>query len=335
MAGMCADTFPDDMKGLIESLNEIEQYKQIVFYYTDQFLMPPSDPSELFPLIKDKAIFPEILREALTDAGVTPLPSSLDELIALGSEHPEPFNQAILQTAARVAAGLYYEALLSFTSMRQIVAIVGEGNELSTVAVPRFELAVKSELDKQRVSKSDNLPLLGGVQDWPVIFDRHSEKVQLSECLPSYKGILPISDSIEVKLEHAYKRCFNSLSMECEVSYPAADDLNHPRALLLKPPSGSGFLLAMPRPSNMKNFSITLRTGKGIEVAKTESIGTSTESAPARVERNWMTRKETAKAIGKSPDTVDNYCRNGRLEFYKEGREVRISKESVQRYLGQ
>ena len=32
-------------------------------------------------------------------------------------------------------------------------------------------------------------------------------------------------------------------------------------------------------------------------------------------------------------DKSTNYCREGKLESYKAGREVRISRESVQKYL--
>ena len=84
----------------------------------------------------------------------------------------------------------------------------------------------------------------------------------------------------------------------------------------------------------MKNFSITLQTGKGL--GKEEAaVATSSAGKAPKVERNWMTRDEVAEVIKKSKDSVDNYCRAGKLEAIKVGREIRISKASVQRYLDQ
>lgn len=101
---------------------------------------------------------------------------------------------------------------------------------------------------------------------------------------------------------------------------------------LVGPSGGGKTLLAMPRPSNMKNLSITLQTGKGLGKEEPAPAVSKAGKAP-KVERSWMTRDEVAAAIKKSRDSVDNYCRDGKLESAKVGREVRISRESVQRYL--
>ena len=153
----------------------------------------------------------------------------------------------------------------------------------------------------------------------------------LSLLIPREAADLCFPWEISIPMKNVVRNLHKILPERVRAFYPAIDALNHPRSLLIRG-RHNGFLLAMPSPSNLKNLSITLQTGKGITVASTPAPTPEKASAP-QLTRNWMTRSEVAAEIGKSTDTVDNYCRDGVLRFTKAGRQVRITKESVQHYL--
>jgi len=328
---MCADRHKDDMEGLIRALDDSSQYQQIIFHFTDQFLMPPDDPEILLPHLNATKILNHVLTEVMGDDAVQDQFKDATEgaLLEAAHEHSDILHHTILHQATLLAVGLLYETICSFTGGRQIVLIVGEGNEWCSGLLTFFEPATDDELNDQRVS-SKKLPLTGGIQSWPIVFRRLGESAPVHELFPGPDTRLNFSWGVQFDITKPFSRCQHALHTDCQTSYPVEDSLRHPRALLAKGEQ-DGFLLAIPRPSNMKNFSITLRTGKGIQ--KEAPPPEPTGNAPT-VERDWMTRAEVAEVIGKSTDTVDNYCRDGKLEFSKVGREVRITKESVQRYLG-
>lgn len=307
MSGMMADRHADDMKGLLKGLRKCSQYKQIILYPTERFMLPPENLEELLPLADYDAALLEDARK-----------------------HPEHLKKKILSESTPQALSLFYEALFSFANGRHVILICDQGNELSRALLPFYSPATEKELDSQRI-EHDKIPLLSGVKDWPFVFERFDSPLCLARLLPSEEGDMDFPWGTKISGDRLMKRKEHLLTKECPVEFPAEDVLFHPRALLIKG-DRDGFLLAMPRPSNMKNLSITLRTGKGLgkeeEPAEVQSNG----KAPS-IERNWMSRAEVAEAIGKSKDTVDNYVRDGKLEANKVGREVRITKESVQRYL--
>ncbi len=308
MTGMGADRFPDDMKGLLQGLRDCAQYNQLLLYPSERFLLPPENLEELLPL----AEFDEAL---LTDA----------------RRHPEALRSKILKEATIQALSLFYEALLSFvTTGRQVVLICGQGNDLSRASLPFFTSAKEEGLHTQHVG-AQKLPLLSGIKEWPLVFERFESPLKLQTLLPNPTLTKTFPWGTEISAATLLTRKRYLLNTSCPVTFPAEDALLNPRALLIEG-SGAGFLLAIPRPSNMKNFSITLQTGKGLgkpdEPATTLGIGKT-----PKVERNWLSREEVSGLIRKTKESVDNYCRDGKLEAYKVGREVRITKASVQRYL--
>jgi len=306
MTGMMADRYPDDMKGLFQGLQNCAQYKQIIFFLSERFLLPPENLEELLPLA-------EFNKTLLADA----------------RKHPDALRSKILRESTTQALALFYEVLLSFTNGRQVVLICGCGNASSDGSLPFFTSAQEDELDSQRV-EADKLPLLSGIKEWPLVFARVTSPLDLRRLLPGPESTLSFPWDTELLADELLKRK-HLLQTPCPVSFPSEDVLGHPRSLLVEGKRG-GFLLAIPRPSNMKNFSITLQTGKGLGKEESVVATQSTGKAP-KVERNWMTRDEVAEVIKKSKDSVDNYCRAGKLEAIKVGREVRITKASVQRYL--
>ena len=298
MTGMCADRYPDNMKGLIEGLNDCSQYKQIVLYPSKQFLLPPENPDDLIPLLE--------FDEAPQD-----------------SDH--------LKAATILSLSLFYEALLSFASGRQVVLICGDGNDLSRKLLPFFSTVEEKRLYARRV-ETDKLPLLSGIKDWSVLFDRFDDPLSLQKLLPCSEFEMTFPWGTKLSGADLMEHKPHLLCTSCPVKFVAEDALLNPRALLVEG-KRKGFLLAIPRPSNMRNFSITLQTGKGLgalEEPQTASAG----KAP-KVDRNWFSREEASDLIRKTKESVDNYCRNGKLSSYKVGREVRITKESVQQYLNQ
>jgi len=56
---------------------------------------------------------------------------------------------------------------------------------------------------------------------------------------------------------------------------------------------------------------------------------------PERGVRDWLTREEAARALGKTPRTVDRLLARGRLVRQGEGVPVKVSKESVERVAGE
>jgi len=307
MTGMMADRYPDNMTGLLQALRNCAQYKQIIFFFSEYFLLPPENPEDLLPLAV-------LDRSKSKDAG----------------KNPSRFGQEILKDATSEALSLFYETMLSFARGRHIVLICGHGNELSRIALPCFASAKEQRLDTQRV-EADKLPLLSGIKEWPLVFERLPSPPYHHQLLPDSNKTLSFPWSTGLPVVGLWERCGHVLEAECPVSFPSEDVLGHPRSVLIKGNRG-GFLLAIPRPSNMKNFSITLRTGNGLEKEEGSSVVQNKGEAP-KVQRNWLTRKEASELIKKSTDTVDNYCRDGKLKASKVGREVRITRESVQRYL--
>jgi excisionase family DNA binding protein len=334
MAGMSADTSPDDMLGLIGALKGDPAHDFILFHFTDRFFMPPDDPEAVIPLFAETGIVPKVLAHILGEEVFRKLirknPTD-DDLLTEARKHKGVFHKKLLEKATFEALRLFYHAFLSFTGGRHVVLVCGPGSEYSQVLLRFFWPAEEDGLSGKRVYKQ-RLPLIDAVKEWPMVFERHkSDTVKPREMLPG--GMLNFPWSEPIPVETALIACGNALDSNCTVSYPAQDDLNNPRALMMDSPLG-GWLLAIPRPSNMGNFAKGLRTGKGL--AKKQEPETIAE--PVRkvqeVVRNWMTREEAAEMIKLSKDTVDNLRSEGVLvDAPKAGRQVRITKESVQRYL--
>lgn len=300
MTGMCADRYPDNMKGMLEGLRDCSKYKQIILYPSKQFLLPPEN---------------------------------LDDLIPLMESNDDPMDSDLLKAATILSLSLFYEALLSFTPGRQVVLICGNGNDLGRKLLSFFSTVEEKRLYARRV-EADKLPLLSGIKDWPVLFDRFDSPLSLQKLLPhsEFEMTFPWGTKLSGADLLEYKH--HLLCTSWPVEFVAEDSLLNPRALLIEG-KRKGFLLAIPRPANMRNFSITLRTSNGLgapEVPHTTSIA---GSIP-KVDRHWMTREEVAEMIKRSKDTVDNLRSDGTLmDAPKAGRQVRITKESVQRYLNQ
>jgi excisionase family DNA binding protein len=309
MSGMMADRFPDDMKGLLQGLHDCAQYKQIIFFPSERFLLPPENLEELLPLAEfDDALLPDARR------------------------HPDALRSKILKEATIQALSLFYEALLSFvTTGRQVVLICGQGNDLSRALLP-FLKSAKEEGFHNRYVGTDSIPLLSGIKEWPVLFERFESPLALQNLLPNPSLTMTFPWDTQIPAKTLLTRKHLLLEASCPVTFPAEDALLNPRSFLLEG-KRRGFLLAIPRPSNMKNFSITLQTGKGLGKSEEAPAAVQSSGKAPKVERNWMTRDEVSAAIKKSKDSVDNYCRAGRLEATKVGREIRITKASVQRYL--
>ncbi len=310
MTGMCANRYPDNMKGLLEGLCDCSRYKQIILYPSQQFLLPPEHPKELIPLLR--------LGE---DKQKT------------ACQKPPAQDSDILKAATILSLSLFYETLLSFASGRQIVLICGNGNDLSQELLSFFTTVEKTGLHFRRV-EADKLPLLSGIKDWPVLFDRFESPLALQKLLPDHDFGMTFPWNSKISGVNLMKHKHHLLCTSCPVKYIAEDVLLNPRSLLIEG-KRKGFLLAIPRPSNMRNFSITLRTGKGLGAPKPLSIASISGKAP-KVERHWMTRAEVAEITNRSKDTVDNLRSAGTLvNAPKVGRQVRITKESVQQYLNQ
>jgi excisionase family DNA binding protein len=330
MTGMRADHRTDDMEGLLQGLSNTRQYRQIVFYFTKQFLQPPADSEVLLPFVESTGVVMKTLTEGRgQDASEEVAHKSKEERVELAREYPEIFHRRILRAATSTALSLLYENIFSFLGDRQIVLIFTESDGHFCGLFPIASPAPGRSPQDERVT-SQKLPITSGIKDWPIVFSRFDGDVLLPQQLVyGDEAEMPFSWCEPIPVSEILAGCKNALSARCKVTYPATGPLGDPRALLADGNNG-GFLLAIPRPSNMRNFSITLRTGKGIEKAHLQKCEDSPGTVP---ERNWMTRKEVAEAIGKSTDTVDNYCRDGKFEVSKVGREVRISKVSVKGYL--
>ncbi len=331
MSGMCADHATDDMAGLLSALTDTSSYEQIVFCFSDQLLQPPDDPEVLLPYIRAAEIAHKTLAAAVA-------PEELSKLAALSNEdqleearkHPAILHDKILRVATSTAVSLLYETTFSFAGGNQVILIFGQHldrcSDLFKIIIPPI-LTRDSETIRIR---SANLPITSGIKEWPLTFRRFdTDQISIRELAPIEPVHLSFDWTESIPIKEVLAECANLFPGKYPISYPVEDVSKNPRALLVEG-DHDGFLLAIPRPSNMKNFSITLRTGKGI---KKEAQSKEATGAAPTVERDWMTRSEVAKAIGKSTDTVDNYLRDGKLTANKVDREVRIAKESVQRYL--
>ncbi len=300
MTGMCADRSPDNMKGLLEGLCDYSRYKQIILYPSKQFLLPPEN---------------------------------LDDLIPLMESNKDPQDSDLLKAATILSLGLFYEALLSFAFGRQVVLICGDGNDLSRKLLSFFSTVEEKKLYARRV-EADKLPLLSGIKDWPILFDRFDSPLSLQKLLPHSEVEITFPWGKKLSGADLLEHKHHLLCTSWPVEFVAEDALLNPRALLIEG-KRKGFLLAIPRPTNMKNFSITLQTGKGLGAPEVPH-STSIAGRIPKVDRHWMTREEVAEIIKRSKDTVDNLRSDGTLmDFPKAGRQVRITKESVQQYLNQ
>jgi len=311
MTGMQADRYPDNMKGLLQGLRDCSKYKQIILYPSKQFLLPPENLEDLIPLTG----FDE------------------DQQKAACKEHPaQNFN--LVKVSTTLSLSLFYETLLSFVSGRQVVLICGNGNDLSRALLSFFTTVEERRLYNRRV-ETDKLPLLSGIKDWPILFDRLDSPLSLQKLLPHSEFKITFPWGAKLSSADLMEHKHYLLCTSCPVTFVAEDVLLNPRALLIEGKK-NGFLLVIPRPSNMKNFSITLQTGKGVIKEQSSTTTKSPAEKAPKVERHWMTREEVAEIIKRSKDTVDNLRIAGTLvDAPKAGRQVRITKESVQQYLNQ
>ncbi len=331
MSGMCADRIKDDLLGLLSGLADTSKYEQIVFYFSGQLLRPPEDPAVLLPYIRATEVILKTLDEAVETSEFSRISGlTHEEQLEEAQKYPDILHKKILRVATSTAVSLLYETAFSFAGGNQVVLIFGLSLVISSGLFPLVVPAITMRDPKNIRTQSVHLPITAGIKEWPITFRRFdTDQVSVRRLAPNDPIRLALPWTSAIPISEVLVECRNIFSATHPISYPVEDVSKNPRALLVQG-GHNGFLLAIPRPSNMKNFSITLRTGKGIqkETGSAESNG----KAPT-VERNWMIRKEVAEAIGKSTDTVDNYCRDGVLESHKVGREVRISAESVQRYL--
>jgi hypothetical protein len=128
MSGMCADSFPDDMLGLIRALDDSSQYKQVVIYPAGNFLHPPDDPEILLPLLDAGKIARITLEEVSGEEDLARIDSaSPDELLAAARNHTDIFHQVILRLGTLLATELFYETFCSFTALRPCVACLAHG----------------------------------------------------------------------------------------------------------------------------------------------------------------------------------------------------------------
>jgi excisionase family DNA binding protein len=319
------------MEGLLSALTDISTYNKIIFFFTDQLLEPPDDPEVLLPFVNKQ----EVAHKALA-AGAEPNELSklsmlpVQEQIEAARKYPESLRKTILRVATSTAISLLYETVFSFTGGNQVVLIFGRNAQLRFNLFRMIDASVKTREPGQIGISSKNLPITSSIKKWPHRFRRfNTDQVTCSQLAQDDVVGLPFPWTSSIRVPELVKECANILRGEYPISYPVEDVSKNPRALLVEG-HYDGFLLAIPRPSNMKNFSITLRTGNGI---KKEAPAKESDGAAPTVKRDWMTRAEVAEAIGKSKDTVDNYIRDGKLESNKAGREVRITKESVEKYL--
>jgi hypothetical protein len=180
------------------------------------------------------------------------------------SPDEEADEALILRRGTLLALSLFYETICSFTGGRQIILIVDNGSELCEGLLPIYRPAAEDELDDQRVH-TDKLPLLSGIRSWPVVFRRFENRVRLTDLMPRPEADMDFPWGTGFSIDKPLRRCKHVLRSDYEVSYPAEDVLKHPRAVLIKG-DNEGFLLGIPRPSNMKNFSDHAANGaKGSE----------------------------------------------------------------------
>ena len=334
MSGMSADTSPDDLIGLIKTLKREPAHDTILFHFTDRFFMPPEDPEAIIPLFAEMGIVPKALIQIIGEEAFRKLirknPTD-DDLLNEARKHGDVFHKKLLEKATHEALRLFYHAFLSFTGGRQVVLICGQGNKYSEALLRFFWPAEEDGMAGKRVYKQ-RLPLIDPIKEWPMVFERHkSDTVKPRDLLPG--GMLDFPWSEPIPVESVLIACGNALNSNCSVSYPATDVLNNPRALRMESPLG-GWMLAIPRPPNMSNFAKGLRTGNGLMKKQTPEPAAEPAKQAVEVVRNWMTREEAAEMIKQSKDTVDNLRSAGTLvDAPKAGRQVRITKESVQRYL--
>jgi hypothetical protein len=334
MAGMSADTFPDDMLGLIKALKDDPAHDFIVFHFTDRFFMQPKNPEEIIPLFAEIDIVPKILLQIVGAEAFGKLLRKNPTDAALLNEarkHKDVFHKKLLEKATFEALRLFYHAFLSFTGGRHVVLVCGLGSEYSQALLRCFWPAAEDGVSGKRVYKQ-RMPLIDPIKEWPMVFERYkSATVTPKEMLPGGKLEFPWSEPIPVKT--VLIACGNALNSDCKVSYPAQDDLNNPRALMMESPLG-GWLLAIPRPSNMGKFAKGLRTGKGLAKRQDPEVAIEPVKQAVEVVRNWLTREEVAEMIKRSKDTVDDLRSVGVLvDAPKAGRQVRVTNASVQAYL--
>jgi excisionase family DNA binding protein len=331
---MSADTFPDDMLGLIKALKDDPAHDFILFHFTDRFFMPPEDPEAIIPLFAEMGIVPKALAQIIGEDAFRKLirknPTD-EDLLNEARKHRDVFHKKLLEKATFEALRLFYHAFLSFTGGRHVILVCGPGGEYSRALLRFFWPAEEDGMSRKRVYKQ-RLPLIDPIKEWPMVFERHkSDTVKPIDLLPGGKLEFPWSEPIPV--ESVLIACGNALNSNCSVSYPATDVLNNPRALRMESPLG-GWMLAIPRPPNMSSFSKDLRAGKGFMKEEGPTIAEEPIKKTSKVERSWMTREEVAEMIKRSRDTVDDLRSAGTLvDAPKAGRQVRISKDSVQRYL--
>jgi len=334
MSGMSADTCPDDMLGLIKALKDDPHHDFILFHFTDRFFMPPEDPEAIIPLFAEMGIVPKALTQIIGEDAFRKLirknPTD-DDLLNEARRHRGAFHKKLLEKATFEALRLFYHAFLSFTGGRHVILVCGPGSEYSQALLKFFWPAEEDGMSGKQVHKQ-RLPLIDPIKEWPMVFERHkSDTVKPRDLLPG--GMLEFPWSEPIPVENVLIACGNALNGDCTISYPATDVLNNPRALRMESPLG-GWMLAIPRPPNMSNFAKGLRTGSDLVKKQTPEPAAEPTKQAVEVVRNWMTREEAAEMIKLSKDTVDNLRSEGVLvDAPKAGRQVRITKESVQRYL--
>lgn len=333
---MSADTAPDDMLGLIKALRNDPAHDFILFHFTERFFMPPEDPEEIIPLFENTGIVPKTLLKIIGETAFRKLlrtnPDD-DVLLREARKHREAFHRKLLDIATFNALQLFYRTFLSFTGGRHIILVCGSGSEYARALLPFFWPADEDGVSGRRVFK-EKLRVIEPVKHWPTVFKRfQSGTVIPADLLPGRSCRLEFPWGVSFSMDEVLIACENAWGCGCEVCYPAADDLNNPRALRIGSPWG-GWMLAVPRPSNMSRFAKGLRSGN--DPVKPHEASAPAEPVKKAVEvvRNWMTREEAAAMIRLSKDTVDNLRSEGVLvDAPKSGRQVRILKESVQRYL--
>jgi hypothetical protein len=222
MAGMSADTSPDDMLGLIKALKDDPAHDFILFHFTDRFFMPPEDPEAIIPLFADMDIVPKILLQIVGEDAFRKLirktPTN-DDLLNEARKHRAAFHKKLLEKATFEALRLFYHAFLSFTGGRHIVLVCGPGSEYSQALLPFFWPAEEDGMSGKRVYKQ-RLPLIDSVKKWPIIFERfRAVSVRPRDMLPGEGCRRGFPWGVSFSADKMLIACGNALDMDCVISY--------------------------------------------------------------------------------------------------------------------
>lgn len=314
------DQVKDDVVSILGAPGLYDR-KWVVVWPAKTFLELPSDASVLDRILDTPAYMNPVVRSKYArlpiNSGKAVAPSELEDFRK---------SWVLMMAISRLS-----KLQLAIAGGLNLVAVMGPDSSVDadswTLLFSHICSAAGGEVRKYD-SGSSSYGVLNSVKTWSAEFKEVAEGELL------LRDLVPANTVISVKGhelpfdEDWFREERAAFGVKADISLPVTNRFGVGRAVEVT--AGRGRILVIPPPKELRNFTLGMKTGGG--ASKTESTRTRKKST-AKLQDEYMTRKEAAEYLKVGTRTIDRWRNEGDLSWVKVKGEVRILKASVEALL--